>query len=54
VRGRPSDSLPRDIRERAAVARILGYRPGESDELVNDHLRVTRRARKVVERIFWE
>ncbi|MBA2465897.1 MAG: bifunctional [glutamine synthetase] adenylyltransferase/[glutamine synthetase]-adenylyl-L-tyrosine phosphorylase, partial [Nocardioidaceae bacterium] len=53
VRGKPSDSLPRDPRERAAVAHIRGYGPGESDQLVNDHLRVTRRARRVVERVFW-
>ena len=53
VRGRPSDSLPRDTREKAAVAHVCGYGPGESDELVNDYLRVTRRARAVVERIFW-
>jgi glutamate-ammonia-ligase adenylyltransferase len=53
VRGRPADSLPRDARERAAVAHIRGYAPGESDELVNDYLRVTRRARQVVERVFW-
>ena len=53
VRGRPSDSLPRDSGERAAVAYICGYEPGESDALVNDYLRVTRRARVIVERIFW-
>jgi glutamate-ammonia-ligase adenylyltransferase len=53
VRGRPADSLPRDARERAAVAHIRGYGPGESDELLNDYLRVTRRARKVVDRVFW-
>ena len=53
VRGRASDSLPRDIRERAAVAHLCGYGPGESDELVNDYLRVTRRARAVVDRVFW-
>jgi glutamate-ammonia-ligase adenylyltransferase len=53
VRGRPADSLPRDVRERAAVAHIRGYAPGESDQMVNDHLRVTRQARKVVERVFW-
>jgi glutamate-ammonia-ligase adenylyltransferase len=53
VRGRPADSLPRDARERAAVAHIRGYGPGESDQLVNDYLRVTRRARKVVDRLFW-
>ncbi|MGN6131673.1 MAG: hypothetical protein ACTHOK_15130, partial [Nocardioidaceae bacterium] len=53
VRGRPSDSLPGDTREKAAVAHIRGYPPGTSEELVNDYLRVTRRARQVVERIFW-
>jgi glutamate-ammonia-ligase adenylyltransferase len=53
VRGRASDSLPRDIREKAAVAHLCGYGPGESDELVNDYLRATRRARAVVDRVFW-
>ena len=53
VRGRPADSLPRDTRERAAVAHIRGYAPGESDQLLNDYLRVARQARKVVERVFW-
>jgi glutamate-ammonia-ligase adenylyltransferase len=53
VRGRSADSLPRDARERAAVAQIRGYGAGESDVMVNDYLRVTRRARKVVERVFW-
>ncbi len=53
VRGKAADSLPRDTRERAAVAHIRGYPPGESDRLVDDYLRVTRRARKVVERVFW-
>ena len=50
VRGRPGDSLPGDARERAAVAHVLGYKSGESDELVNDYLRATRRARQVVDR----
>ncbi len=54
VRGRPSDSLPRDTRERAAVAHIQGYEPGQSDKLVDDYLRVTRRARQVVDRVFWD
>ncbi len=53
VRGKASDQLPRDARERAATASVLGYRPGESDRMVNDYLRVTRRAHDVVERIFW-
>jgi len=54
VRGRSFDSLPRDARERAAVAYICGYEPGESDELLNDYLRATRRARQVVDRVFWD
>jgi glutamate-ammonia-ligase adenylyltransferase len=54
VRGRASDSLPRDFREKAAVAHLCDYGPGESDELVNDYLRVTRRARAVVDRVFWD
>jgi glutamate-ammonia-ligase adenylyltransferase len=53
VRGKASDELPRDVRERAAVASILGYPAGSSDEMVNDQLRYTRLARAVVERIFW-
>jgi glutamate-ammonia-ligase adenylyltransferase len=54
VRGRPADHLPRDARERAAVARVLGYPEGASDEMLNDYLRTTRRAHGVVERLFWE
>ncbi|WP_372727726.1 bifunctional [glutamine synthetase] adenylyltransferase/[glutamine synthetase]-adenylyl-L-tyrosine phosphorylase [Nocardioides sp.] len=53
VRGKMADQLPRDPRERAAVAAILGYPPGDSDALVNDYLRITRRAHAVVESIFW-
>ncbi|WP_110205772.1 bifunctional [glutamine synthetase] adenylyltransferase/[glutamine synthetase]-adenylyl-L-tyrosine phosphorylase [Nocardioides daejeonensis] len=53
VRGKPSDNLPHTARERAGVAAVLGYAPGESDEMVNDYLRVTRLARGVVERVFW-
>ena len=54
VRGKPSDQLPRDARDRLAVARVLGYPEGASDEMVNDYLRTTRRAHAVVERVFWE
>ena len=54
VRGKPADQLPRDARERAAVATILQYAPGESDVMVNDYLRSARRARGIVDRIFWE
>ena len=53
VRGKPSDQLPRDARERAAVAAILQYPPGHVDEMVNDYLRAARRARAIVDRVFW-
>jgi glutamate-ammonia-ligase adenylyltransferase len=53
VTGRTGDQVPRDARERSAVASILGYGLGRSDEMVNDHLRTTRHARAVVDRVFW-
>jgi glutamate-ammonia-ligase adenylyltransferase len=45
--------VPSDARERAAVAAVLGYAPGESTAMLNDYLRATRRARAVVDRVFW-
>ncbi len=54
VQGKGSDQLPRDPTTKAAMAAVLGYPPGGSDEMVNDYLRITRRARAVVDRIFWE
>ena len=54
ARGRPSDQMPSDARERAAVAAILGYPTGTTDAMVNDYLRATRLARGVVDRLFWE
>ncbi|GAB2859798.1 bifunctional [glutamine synthetase] adenylyltransferase/[glutamine synthetase]-adenylyl-L-tyrosine phosphorylase [Nocardioides pacificus] len=53
ARGKPGDQLPRGHRERAALAQLLGYAPGCTDEMVNDYLRTTRRARAVVDRVFW-
>ena len=53
VRGKPGDQLPRNTRERAAVASSVGYPPGATDAMVNDYLRRTRRTHAVVERIFW-
>jgi glutamate-ammonia-ligase adenylyltransferase len=52
VRGKPGDQLPRDARELSAVAMVLGHQAG-GDELVNEYLRATRRARTVVDRTFW-
>ncbi len=54
ARGKPGDQLPRDARDRRAVAGILGYPLDHTDELVDDYLRTTRRARAVVDRVFWE
>ncbi len=53
VRGKPAEQLPRDPREKAAVAAILGYPVGDTERMVNDYLRITRRAHAVVEKVFW-
>ncbi|MFT4080994.1 MAG: bifunctional [glutamine synthetase] adenylyltransferase/[glutamine synthetase]-adenylyl-L-tyrosine phosphorylase [Nocardioides sp.] len=54
ARGRPADSLPDGPVEKHAVASILGYPAGATDEMVNDYLRATRLAHGVVDRVFWE
>jgi [glutamine synthetase] adenylyltransferase / [glutamine synthetase]-adenylyl-L-tyrosine phosphorylase len=54
VRGRASDTLPSDTRELASVARVVGYAPGQTGALVEDYRRATRRARAVVERVFYK
>jgi glutamate-ammonia-ligase adenylyltransferase len=53
MRGRGSDSFPSDNRELASLAELLGYGAGESSHLLADYRRVTRRARQVVEKVFW-
>ncbi|MFB7372301.1 bifunctional [glutamine synthetase] adenylyltransferase/[glutamine synthetase]-adenylyl-L-tyrosine phosphorylase [Streptomyces sp. NPDC056222] len=53
VRGRPGDTFPSDGRELAAVGRYLGYTPGHVGEMVDDYRRITRRARAVVEELFY-
>ena len=52
-RGRPVDGLPVDVRDLDGVARIVGYQPGEGQRAEEDYLRLTRRARQVVERVFY-
>ncbi|TIC81549.1 bifunctional [glutamine synthetase] adenylyltransferase/[glutamine synthetase]-adenylyl-L-tyrosine phosphorylase [Nocardioides sp. GY 10113] len=54
ARGKPGDQFPRATVERRAVAWVMGYRLDETDALVNDYRRVTRHARGVVDRVFWE
>jgi [glutamine synthetase] adenylyltransferase / [glutamine synthetase]-adenylyl-L-tyrosine phosphorylase len=53
VRGRPSDSVPSSQPELGAVARLLGYAPDASQDLVQDYRRAARRARAVMERVFY-
>ena len=53
VRGRPGDSLPVDYREQSAVAELAGYDPGQRSRLVDDTIRVMRRASRVVNQVFW-
>lgn len=54
VSGRAADQIPTDPRTRGAVAKVLGYAPGTTGDMVDDYLRTARRARRVVERVFYE
>ncbi|MEV4438954.1 bifunctional [glutamine synthetase] adenylyltransferase/[glutamine synthetase]-adenylyl-L-tyrosine phosphorylase [Streptomyces sp. NPDC049577] len=53
VRGRSGDTFPGEPRELAAVGRYLGYEPGHVGEMLDDYRRATRRARAVVEELFY-
>lgn len=53
LRGRASDTIPTDARELAALADLLGYLPGEASTFTDDWARAARRARAVMDRIFW-
>ncbi|MDT0276248.1 bifunctional [glutamine synthetase] adenylyltransferase/[glutamine synthetase]-adenylyl-L-tyrosine phosphorylase [Blastococcus goldschmidtiae] len=54
VRGRPSDQLPRPGLELEGVARACGYGPDtEPGQFLDDYHRTTRRARSVVEHVFY-
>ncbi|WP_344338746.1 bifunctional [glutamine synthetase] adenylyltransferase/[glutamine synthetase]-adenylyl-L-tyrosine phosphorylase [Brevibacterium salitolerans] len=52
-RGRTAASLPVDRAELEACARLLGYAPGSAQQLAEDYRSTARRARKVVERLFF-
>jgi glutamate-ammonia-ligase adenylyltransferase len=52
-RGAPADALPTAYRELDGVARIVGYPPASAGRLDDDYIRVTRRARAVMERLFY-
>jgi glutamate-ammonia-ligase adenylyltransferase len=53
VRGRPGDSVPSAQPELGAVARLLGYPADASHDLIQDYRRAARRARRVMERLFY-
>ena len=52
-RGRPTDSAPANTRDLDGVARLAGYPPASAWTMDEDYQRVTRRARAVVERVFY-
>jgi glutamate-ammonia-ligase adenylyltransferase len=53
VRGVASDMVPVDVRELRAVAFVQGYPVADSGRLIEDYLRISRRARSVFERLFY-
>jgi [glutamine synthetase] adenylyltransferase / [glutamine synthetase]-adenylyl-L-tyrosine phosphorylase len=54
VRGRPSDQLPRPGTELVGVARACGYSPDlDPGRFIDDYRRITRRARSVVDAVFY-
>jgi glutamate-ammonia-ligase adenylyltransferase len=52
VRGKAVDQLPRSGKVLAGVAQLSGYNASESGEFLDHYLRVARRSRAVVERVF--
>lgn len=54
VRGRAGDTFPSDARELAAVGRYLGYGEGRAGDMLDAYRRTARRARGVVEELFYE
>ncbi|WP_053849693.1 bifunctional [glutamine synthetase] adenylyltransferase/[glutamine synthetase]-adenylyl-L-tyrosine phosphorylase [Streptomyces sp. NRRL B-24085] len=53
VRGRAGDTFPAEARELAAVGRYLGYGPGHAGDMLDDYRRTARRARGVVDELFY-
>jgi len=52
VRGRPTDQLPGPGRQLNAVAVAAGWKGGDGGEFLDNYLRVTRRAKAVVNKVF--
>ncbi|CAL9438968.1 Bifunctional glutamine synthetase adenylyltransferase_adenylyl-removing enzyme [Streptomyces sp. enrichment culture] len=53
VRGRAGDTFPTQPRDLAAVGRYLGYGPGHVGDMLDAYRRTARRARGVVEELFY-
>ena len=53
VGGAQADVLPHDRQALGGVARVVGYPPGGGSDLEEDYLRAARRARVVVDRVFY-
>lgn len=53
VTGRASDVVPKDGRVLESLARVLGHEPGGAAQMQDGLSRATRRARKVVDRVFY-
>ena len=53
VRGTASDTIPAAAREQGAVARVLGYGPGEGQAMEQDYRKAARHARAVMDRLFY-
>ncbi|WP_217552643.1 bifunctional [glutamine synthetase] adenylyltransferase/[glutamine synthetase]-adenylyl-L-tyrosine phosphorylase [Streptomyces sp. GbtcB6] len=53
VRGRAGDTFPSESRELAAVGRYLGYGDGHAGDMLDAYRRTARRARAVVEELFY-
>ncbi|NLE79970.1 MAG: bifunctional [glutamine synthetase] adenylyltransferase/[glutamine synthetase]-adenylyl-L-tyrosine phosphorylase [Rhodococcus sp.] len=54
VRGKPTDQLPGPGRVLSAVAQVAGWGSDDAGEFLDNYLRVTRRAKAVVEQVFGE
>jgi len=53
VRGKPEDQIPAHGRELMGIARAMGYpEGGDPGKFVDDYRRATRKARRVVDRLF--
>jgi glutamate-ammonia-ligase adenylyltransferase len=52
-RGRDVDAVPADLRDADGMGRIVGRAPGTGGSLVEEYLRVARRARQVTEAVFY-